>query len=230
MKNVELVSQNDPSDLYALIRLFGRKIQHDYLHNFITLSSNEAKGHTRFMESRHDTGLDEKAMFITPRNELFPKNLSEWFYDITREETLNEIKYADLSKDIVLARPWNMERFERSIYNIGENRPLGEFKYDESNHHICLWEPIGIATVWGGNHSLTSGILKCDGSLPYKHILKMSKIYESIYCDGEYYYKVDSKKKIKLCKVNNLEFAIIFAMGRILDKNGITYKGLDKSK
>lgn len=97
-----------------------------------------------------------------------------------------------------------------------EDRKWGEWKYDNTNHHIITWQPIGISFVEGGNHSITSGVLKGKGKLKSKYLLNLSKIYQKVFCDGEYYYFLENGRKLKLSKVGNINFAIIFEIGRLL--------------
>jgi hypothetical protein len=100
---------------------------------------------------------------------------------------------------------------------IGKDRAAGEWNYDEGNHDVVWWEPIGIGIVWRGNHSLASGVIAGVGKIALKYKLDLAEAYSHLTCDGRFYY-FDEKK---FATVENLDFAIIFELGRILNKHGI---------
>lgn len=106
---------------------------------------------------------------------------------------------------------------------IGSGRKWGSWKYHELNHLICCWEPLGIGFVGSGNHSLVSGIVEQEGKLESCEVLNIKNFYEHIFCDGEYYYFRNNSKNKKICKVQNIDFAIIYEMGRMLNERDIKY-------
>ena len=83
-----------------------------------------------------------------------------------------------------------------------------------------VWLPIGIAWVYGGNHSITVGIVQ-GGELEPNYYSDISKVYKYIKCDGESFIDINSGRS--LCEVKSPEFAAIFEIGRMMVDNNISF-------
>ncbi len=123
----------------------------------------------------------------------------------------------DLSKNLILPSPWKKDRLARAISTIGNGKIDGEWEYIPTNHVSIMWLPLEIVWVSGGNHSIATGIIQGEGRLKTKTVYDISKVYEYIYCDGIGYRRKDTKKIISYVK--DIEFAIIFEIGRLLIDN-----------
>jgi hypothetical protein len=60
----------------------------------------------------------------------------------------------DLAKDTVISFPWYMDRMKKALENIGKTR----WKYDELNHKVYYYRPIGVGFFTNGLHSGAVGI------------------------------------------------------------------------
>ncbi len=115
---------------------------------------------------------------------------------------------------------WKKSRLITSMALIGQGRRLKQWRQDDNNHHVELWLPIGIAWIYGGNHSISAGIIQGRGKIILRHIYDISEVYDYVYCDGVNYYR---KEDGIISPVLNAEFAAIFEIGRIMAKHSISY-------
>lgn len=69
-----------------------------------------------------------------------------------------------LASDMVIPTLWSESSILNSLGMIGKGRKLGEFVQD-TNHRVILMQPLKIAWVNGGNHSIAQGILGGEGEL-----------------------------------------------------------------
>ena len=104
---------------------------------------------------------------------------------------------------------------------IGQGRRLKQWRQDDNNHHVELWLPMGIAWVYGGNHSISAGIIQGRGEIIPRHVYDISEVYDYVYCDGVNYYRKEDGSIIS--PVLNAEFAAIFEIGRIMAEHSISY-------
>lgn len=196
-----------------MIRLLGRKLQSTEMEYLFWYGD-----------------VDSKLPDLNPENIFFPSNVLLDKDDINRIITFhslrNEVqcdKYINLSTDLILPWPWHKERLLDSLKNIGNGRVSGIWKQDESNHNVTVWLPMGICWVHGGNHSITIGIVQ-GGSLKPNYWYNISAIYKYVKTDGNYFYRISDNKK--LYPVQNVEFAAIFEIGKMMYENNICFKGL----
>lgn len=147
--------------LIDLVRLLGRDIQTKYL---IHLTYSDG-------DSRLPNIAPELLLF---REYEVISNDGTTFNDVMKKvESKREIK---LSKDLILPWPWKRERLVNSISYIGEGRFHGAWEQDFYNHDVILWLPLGIAWVYGGNHSITSSIIQGEGKIKPRHTCDISNI------------------------------------------------------
>ncbi|WP_156497351.1 DUF6710 family protein [Paenibacillus jamilae] len=205
----DTISQNDELEqsplrhpIYDLIKMIGLRIQAKYLTNKLYDPS-----HSRLPD-------------ITFNEVFFKKPIEDRCYINNYLKQLpNESYSVSLKDDLVLPWPWNYDRLIGSLVSIGEDRHWGDWKMDDLNHNVELWLPMRIVFIIGGNHSITAGIVQGIGTLKPNYVFDMSPIYDHVYTDGVYYYRKDDNSKLE--KVNEIEFAVLFEVGRIMIEKGL---------
>ena len=80
---------------------------------------------------------------------------------------------------------------------------------------------MGIAWVYGGNHSISVGIIQGKGSIKPKAVYDISDVYNYVHCDGINYYRKEDGFIIS--SVKNAEIAAIFEIGRLMEENSISF-------
>jgi hypothetical protein len=201
---------NEKHPIFDVIRLLGRKLQTEYMCYLLFQSGDDADS---------DAWPD-----IEPRNILFDEfkpitKDGKNFFNIKKE--LKAEKEISLNKDLILPWPWRKSRLISSLSRIGEGRFSGSWKQDDRNHNVELWLPLGIAWVRGGNHSITTGIAQGSGKIRPWYIYDISEAYDYVYCDGNNYIRKYDESIIS--PVKNVEFAVIFEIGRILRDKAISF-------
>ncbi|MDN4608216.1 DUF6710 family protein [Sporosarcina highlanderae] len=192
--------------LVDVVRLLGRQLQSQYLTNLIY-------------------GMDETLIpKLHPSEVLFESsariNLEGTIFSDIIKKVDNE-KIISLNRDLILPWPWKESRLISCIANIGQGRRWGQWRQDDNNHYVDLWLPMGIAWVFGGNHSISTGIIQGKGEIVPRDIYDISDVYDYVYCDGVNYYRKDDGSIIS--PVKNAEFAAIFEIGRMMVENSISY-------
>ncbi len=191
------------------IRILGRRIQSDYMGYLLYSGKREN-------ESSH---LEAREVMFSPYKSIKDEN-NDYIEISDLIEKKQSDKKINLSKDLVLPWPWRRERIRDCLLSIGEGRKSGIWKQDYDNHYVDVWLPIGIAWVYGGNHSITVGIVQ-GGELEPNYYSDISKVYKYIKCDGESFIDINSGRS--LCKVKSPEFAAIFEIGRMMVDNNISF-------
>ncbi|MFS0767089.1 DUF6710 family protein [Peribacillus phoenicis] len=196
--------ENGNHPIFDVIRLLGRNLQTNYLTSLL-ISKNETELPSLYPE----------VIFMDPRTMISD--------DITIESLLVEVnltKKLQLGRDLVLPWPWKRRRLINCITQIGEERKNGPWKQDY-NHWVELWLPMGVAWVNSGNHSISTGIIQGQGQINTSKAIDISKLYDYIYSDGEYYYSFKNDEVIS--EVKNVDFAAIFEIGRLMKENDINF-------
>lgn len=200
------ITENHP--LLDVVRILGRPLQTQYLTQI--LFTERLAQDVPAIDWRHFMfGIYDE---ITVDGKI-TLDLMEQIEDVEKEIILG--------RDLILPCPWDRARSINSLVNIGKNRIMGEWKQDFLNHDVTLWLPMGIAWVGGGNHSIAAGIIKSTGKIKPEYIYDIRKVYDYVYCDGKNYIRKDDGKII--APVNNIEFAAIFEIGRIMIERGISF-------
>ena len=192
--------------LIDVVRLVGRQLQTQYLTNLLYQRD----------ESLLPNLFPEEVLFHPLA--LITKEGTN-FQDVMRELKTDYV--ISLNRDIVLPWSWKKSRLITSISLIGQGRSWGQWRQDYINHHVELWLPMGIAWVYGGNHSITAGIIQGKGEIIPRYVYDISNVYDYVYCDGVNYYRKEDGSIIS--PVLNAEFAAIFEIGRIMAENSISY-------
>jgi hypothetical protein len=133
----------------------------------------------------------------------------------------------DLSTDIVLTTPWHPDRILRNIGVIGENRRLGPFKQDFSNHVIAYQYPLMIGWVNGGNHSIMQGIISGAGTLIPDEVHDISLLIDAVGFNGLHWYSRISGNHVGAPR--NQEFGWCWEIARrIMLLQPSPFKGISK--
>ena len=119
----------------------------------------------------------------------------------------------DISRDPIFPMPWHRDRVLSACVNIGDKKPWGAWKQDNSNHSIELWLPWRIVFVHGGNHSISAGIFSGSGIIMPSVVKDFSKCFSSISCDGRHFFGANGKK---IAKVTDHRKAAVFEIGRLI--------------
>lgn len=189
-----------------VIRVLGKNLQSKYL------------THLLFSENVNRLPNIESWEVMFDIREPLTKD-RKFFSDLKIELEIE--KEIHLCKDVILPWPWARSRLIKSITRTGKGRARGPWKQDFSNHSTELWLPFGITWVNGGNHSIAAGIIQGEGVIKPDYIFDISQVYEHIFCDGLYYRRISDNSIISVAQ--NIEFAAIFEIGRIMVQNSISF-------
>lgn len=183
--------------LIAYITLLGRRTQADALLNNFEGKEREINAISYYEFMRHRVKIG-KYKYCNPFSFLKKKQ--------------NGVTIT-LAKNLILPCPWNEQRLVSCLSHIYQ------WEENELNHRVEVWQPVGIAWVSGGNHSIATGVLKGDGYIKNPYVVDMTNMYKYISTDGVAYYNLFDGSKI--CSVRNVEFAVIFEIGRLMVEKGI---------
>lgn len=190
--------------IFDAIKLIGLRTQTKYITNLL-----------------YKVEEDERLPDISPSYFLFDDNMivdeGRNMYDLF-DERQKEGYEAFFNIDLIYPWAWNTSRYLNSISNIGKGRAYGEWRQDD-NHYIEMWLPMRTCFVYSGNHSITAGIIQNSRTVKPEKVYDISPIYDYLYTDGINYYRKNDDSII--AKVNDLEFAAIFEIGRFMKDEGI---------
>jgi hypothetical protein len=123
----------------------------------------------------------------------------------------------DLAKDTVISFPWYMDRMEKALENIGKTR----WKYDELNHKVYYYRPIGVGFFTNGLHSGAVGILKREGKVPATEV-DLTPLYAAGFGiewqDGV----ALAVFRDKVVPMNHPHHALLLALGEVLHRYGLS--------
>src|SRR5581483_7448050 len=139
----------DPRSLPSLINLFGRAAQ--------------SRAFTEVLRYEQDAAtcdyMPEEVLFA-PYTPLTADG--QCFEDLRREvEAPWRVR---LGIDVLLPWPWSRERLLTSLSKLRPGGDWGDWRQDD-NHRVELWLPVGVGWVFGGNHSITAGIINAAGEI-----------------------------------------------------------------
>jgi hypothetical protein len=206
LKSEDGLNEATEHPLIDVVRLVGRQLQTQYITNLL-YQRDEALIPNLFPEE----------VLFHPLAMITKKGTN--FQDVMRE--LKTEKVISLNRDLVLPWSWKKSRLITCIALIGQGRSWGQWRQDSNNHHVELWLPMGIAWVYGGNHSISAGIIQGKGEIIPRYVYDIRDVYDYVYCDGVNYYRKEDGSIIS--PVMNAEFAAIFEIGRIMAENSISY-------
>ncbi|MBX3059463.1 MAG: hypothetical protein KF770_23670 [Anaerolineae bacterium] len=199
LAEAQQIAISNPATLIELIRVLGKQVQWQLI--------------TDLFYWQTDRPIDlvelQTYLFFDPQAPLTPDGKS--LYDLGQiKHTRQELS---MGKDIILAQPWSVDKLYRAFRMIGNGKSSGRWQQD-GNHRIELWEPLHIAWVNGGNHSISAGMLQGEGSIVPVDVYDISGVFPYVRCDGEFYFR--TYDNLKIGRVESVEFAAIFEIGRIL--------------
>jgi len=205
-KSEESLNKEYEHPLIDVVRLVGRQLQSQYLTNLL-YPKDPALIPKLFPEE----------VLFDPSSRISKDGTN--FQDVMRE--LKTDKVISLNRDLVLPWSWKKSRLVSCIALIGEGRRRGQWQQDYNNHYVDLWLPMGIAWVYGGNHSISAGIIQGKGEIIPRYVYDIGDVYDYVYCDGVNYYRKEDGSIIS--PVINAEFAAIFEIGRMMKEICISY-------
>jgi len=206
-------SDRDNANIFTVIKLLTDKITFTNTLSVIE-TYNTTLGHYQSFSFDYLITIDD-----------LPKEIWKFFYNIaTNLSGFNDAINIDLGVDPILPTVWERGRLSKCLAMIGTEN--NRWKEDESNHYIDLFLPMGVAIVHGGNHSITTGMIKCDGIIKvgkgtHNNIYDISALYDFMKFNGTYY--VRSSDNSIICKANSFEFGCIFEIGRIIKDSNISF-------
>lgn len=198
--------------IFDLIRILGRGLQSEYM-KYLVYYGDKDTGRVPNLDWNSIGFPDDKFIHIDNNNNKYLK-----VRDIIK--VVKAKKKINLSRDLVLPWPWKRERLLSCMLNIGEGRKWGSWNQDFNNHDVVVWLPIGLAWVWGGNHSITIGIIQ-GGEVVPKYYQDMSELYNYVRSDGKNFIRIEDNEI--LSTVKSVEFAAIFEIGRLLKEQNISF-------
>jgi hypothetical protein len=205
MEIARIIARKDPEALPALIKMIGRPAQ--------------ARVMTKVL--RHDQ--DAEDCEYEERNALFDTTAPITPDGRSLEDLKREVpapRPLKLGVDLVFPWPWHQGRVIDSLCELRPGGRGGEWRQDR-NHAVILWLPLGVGWVFGGNHSITAGIIHARGEVTPEETYDVSRVYKHVVCDGVEYKRVHDGKRIG--PVPDLEMAAIFEIGRLIHKRRMSF-------
>ncbi len=142
-------------------------------------------------------------------------SLQKSFFDFLRAQKIHNEKLptASLGRDIVLPTCWNDTRIISNIGQYGSRKNSKPWKQD-ANHQLTWWFPLNVFWVVGGNHSITQGIVLCEGAVKAEDGADLSKLYEYVKFNG--FNWIDTQLNKVIGKPRYKEFGYLYEIGRRL--------------
>lgn len=144
-------------------------------------------------------------------------NLSKRIWDDLHGYALCRPLNIRLGKDPLLCFPWDTDRLKKSMDRIGgKDNPWHE---QHDNHRAQLLLPMGVTSIYNGNHSSFSGYCKQEGELliaagSYHSVLNFEPLYQYLEFDGINYIYTPTCEVVGCAKC--FEFGCLFELGRVL--------------
>lgn len=119
-----------------------------------------------------------------------------------------------LSQTPIIPWIWDKERSASCLKHIGN--PKSPWKQD-GNHQVEYWFPMNIGLVYGGNHSLNSGILQVTGDIIPCDVKDISNFYALVNFKKDKYEVTLGDFSQRVFVENEQAFGgILFEIGRLL--------------
>lgn len=193
------IAAREPAALAQLVQLLARKLQADAIN--LRLVDRESWG---------SWDNDPRCMWFDISQAITPDG--RYFDDLYADT--DERWEVSLASTAVLTGPWSRGRLVNSLCAIGEGRRDGAWREDPANHSAILWQPFGVVTAVGGNHSIAAGIALGAGTLHTEVTRDVSPLYRHVYCDGRRF--IRRADMVSLGVVRNVHWAAIFEIGRLM--------------
>lgn len=190
------ISRENPQGLVDLVRLLGRPVQADCM--------------TRVVFRPWPDLRAWPGTIMFPWTEPITADGHHWNKVVEYKQMPHQI---ELAKNIVLPWPGNHHQLAKALAHIGTGRRSSPWQQD-LNHRVEFWEPIGLCWVESGNHSITSGIVKGEGTLTTTTTADITPLYSHLSFDGEHF--IRSHDQQPLGQPAYLELGAIFEIGRLM--------------
>jgi len=200
-----VIAKKDPKGLTALVKLIGRATQ-----------TRAMTAVLRHPQDAEDCEYEEDKVLFDTRAPITPDG--RCLENLKRKiPTPRPMK---LGVDLVLPWPWEQGRIINSLCQLRPGGNGGKWRQGR-NHAVILWLPLGVGWVFGGNHSITAGIIHAQGEVKPEVTYDISRVYKHVVCDGVEYKRVHDGMTIG--PVPNLEMAAIFEIGRLIKKHRVGF-------
>lgn len=145
-------------------------------------------------------------------------------FSVMQNYETKDIFKIHLGKVPILTNPFDSKKLRIAIQKYGD--PYCSWKYNKDGHLFGLFAPLGITAITdNGNHSVTAGLIKSQGTL----YASKENIYDISYCYEKYIYRDGWFWKVQQCQNQALspcyeapfDFAVLFEIGRLLIKHRI---------
>lgn len=120
----------------------------------------------------------------------------------------NEVREVDLSKDCVLALPWDISKIKGTIKNIFHSN----FEFIKNNHMANYFEPVGICYVYNGIHSISAGINYRKGQIQAR-LFDITPLFYNVRTDGARWYNIHTDEEIG--KLYDFRTGLIFGAAQM---------------
>jgi len=193
------LAARDPAALPLLVTALGRPVQ------------SQAMLETVLRYPRHGSSgaFSPETLFFSEYDPLDAAGRT--FREIAAE--IRKFRRLRLDRNVVIPNPWHPNRLQNSLSKLRPNGKWGRWREDY-NHHIEVWEPVGLGWVHGGNHSITAGILIGAGTVKPDFGYDLTAVYDHVYCDGRAFRRRHDRSVI--ADVSSVEMAAIFEIGRLM--------------
>lgn len=203
----------NPQSLPSLVRLIGRRLQADAIAQVVELAPHVQRSHPQFAD-----------LFFDP---FLPITADGKPLDDLIHQSDGPLFHLHLGRDLIVPGPWNRDRTVQALAHIGTGKRCGPWTA-EWNHRVVLYLPIGLALVYGGNHSLTAGIANGEGTVINRATLDMGAVYDHVRYNGISYRRMFDDSEIK--RYPNSDAGTIFEIGRLMLEHGVFFDGTPATK
>lgn len=152
-----------------------------------------------------------------PNIELLPPKLM--CFDLMYSDRKCLENQVGLQYSSIIPWAWNKSRMLSALNTIGtKNNP---WQFDDSNHNVVFIFPTCHTIVYGGNHSISSGIIKnIDYQFTINRVYDISNCYSQIkFSKNKFSYNNHSVKVSE----NQIITGVIFEIGRLIFESGFKY-------
>lgn len=206
IETAKQIAAYNPNGLIPLVRLVSKSLQQYGMTSVIYTNTHESMKEYSF-----------ENLFFKNYQIISPDGKSSYDLLITKKE---ENKTISLEIDPIIPVPWKKNDAISALASIG-SAVNNKWIYHPTNHYINVYQPFGLAIVYGGNHSITAGILNAEGSIPINKTYSFEKIYDYVYFDGLNFIRKHDKKIIS--QPTFFESGLLFELGRIMLEHNISY-------
>lgn len=152
-----------------------------------------------------------------PNTNFCPHCMAKTFKLIKKEHVIP----VNLKTYPIISPPWNKKRLLSNFQTIGTdvNNP---FVHDTNNHFsVNYLYPLGIFFNENGRHSVSTGIIKKEGTIYTTQKIDLSNAYKHYHFNGTFF--IHKKCNYPISESFHYKMGIIYEIGRLLLANHITF-------